>query len=169
MPNNSYPPIGDYAFIADCHSVALVSRAGSIDWCCMPRIDSGSIFGRMLDWEHGGYCSITPVDPFEVRRRYIEDTLVLETEFSTRDAGLRITDCFTMHEAGEHRPHQQILRTIEGLQGRLACNLAIVPRFDYGAIKPWIRTYNGRNHIALGGCDGLLISGYFAGVHGPPA
>ncbi|HET8630975.1 MAG TPA: trehalase-like domain-containing protein, partial [Thermomicrobiales bacterium] len=57
-----YPPIGDYALISDCHSAALVSRAGSIDWCCMPRMDWSSCFGRLLDWEHGGYCSITPRD-----------------------------------------------------------------------------------------------------------
>ena len=53
---NPYPPISDYAYIADCHSAALVSKSGSIDWCCMPRIDSGSCFGRILDWKNGGYC-----------------------------------------------------------------------------------------------------------------
>ena len=49
-----YPPIADYAFLSDCHSVALVSRDGSVDWCCMPRMDSGSLFGRLLDWDNGG-------------------------------------------------------------------------------------------------------------------
>ena len=50
-----YPDLEDYAFLSDCHSVALVSRAGSIDWCCMPRIDAPSCFGRLLDWEQGGF------------------------------------------------------------------------------------------------------------------
>src|SRR5207253_3332855 len=49
-----YPPIGDYAAIGDCHSIALVSRSGSIDWACIPRFDAGSCFGRILDWDSGG-------------------------------------------------------------------------------------------------------------------
>ncbi|HEX5146562.1 MAG TPA: trehalase-like domain-containing protein, partial [Conexibacter sp.] len=53
-----YPPISDYALLGDCHGVALVSRAGSVDWCCLPRFDSGSSFGRLLDPERGGHCSV---------------------------------------------------------------------------------------------------------------
>ena len=58
----AYPPIADYALIGDCHGAALVSRAASIDWWCAPRFDSGSIFGRLLDWERGGHCSLEPDD-----------------------------------------------------------------------------------------------------------
>jgi GH15 family glucan-1,4-alpha-glucosidase len=57
---NAYPPISDYALISNCQCAALISRAGSIDWCCMPRIDSDSCFGRLLDWRKGGYCSVFP-------------------------------------------------------------------------------------------------------------
>ena len=62
MPDakHPYPPIEDYALISDCHGTALVSRSGSVDWCCMPRMDADSCFGRLLDWEVGGYCAITP-------------------------------------------------------------------------------------------------------------
>jgi GH15 family glucan-1,4-alpha-glucosidase len=65
MNTGSYPPIDHYGFIADCHSAALVSRTGSIDWCCMPRIDSNSCFGRILDWEKGGYWRIAPTTRYE--------------------------------------------------------------------------------------------------------
>ena len=60
MPEERYPPIADYALIGDCHSSALVSLAGSIDWCCLPRFDSGSYFGRLLGWTNGGFCSLAP-------------------------------------------------------------------------------------------------------------
>ena len=159
MKKNLCPPINDYAFIADCHSAALVSKNGSIDWCCMPRVDSRSCFGRILDRDHGGYCRIAPGEPFEIERRYIEGTLVLETLFKTGSGTLQLLDCFTMRKEGEHNPHNQLLRVVECLTGSVQCELDIVPRFDYGAIKPWIRRYGDGHHIALGGGDGLLISG----------
>lgn len=159
MKENTYPPIRDYGLIADCHSSALVSTSGSIDWCCMSRIDFGSCFGRILDWEKGGYCQIVPSGPYEVSRRYIEDTLVLETIFRTKDGEARLIDCFTMREGGRHNPHQQILRIIEAFKGRVEFNVEIIPCFDYGATKAWVRRYLENQHIALGGNDGLLISG----------
>src|SRR5436189_4810140 len=83
-PVDAYPPIGDYAMIGDCHSVALVSRTGSIDWACIPRMDAGSCFGRILDWKHGGYCSIGPTGDHDVPlRSYVDNSLVLRTTFRT--------------------------------------------------------------------------------------
>jgi len=159
MNTNCYPPIDHYGFIADCHSAALVSKTGSIDWCCMPRIDSSSCFGRILDWEKGGYCQVTPAIRYESKRRYLDRSLVLETIFRTDTGQARLIDCFTMRRGGEHDPYRQILRVIEGLRGTVEFRLDIVPRFDFGAIKPWIRRYRQDCHIAIGGCDGLLISG----------
>jgi GH15 family glucan-1,4-alpha-glucosidase len=159
MNSNRYPPIDRYGFIADCHSAALISNTGSIDWCCMPRLDSSSCFGRLLDWEIGGYCQVAPATRCESKRRYLDRSLVLETTFQTETGRARLIDCFTMRRGGEHDPHRQILRVVEGMQGTVEFNLDVVPRFDYGAIKPWIRRYRQDGHIAIGGCDGLLISG----------
>ena len=159
MNPNSYPPIDHYGFIADCHSAALVSKTGSIDWCCMPRIDSSSCFGRILDWQNGGYCQVAPAGSYESSRRYLDRTLILETTFQTETGSARLIDCFTMRRGGEHNPHRQILRVIEGLRGEVKFTIDIVPRFDFGTIKPWIRCYRQNHHIAIGGCDGLLISG----------
>jgi GH15 family glucan-1,4-alpha-glucosidase len=162
MMPNTYPAIGDYAYIADCHSSALISRWGSIDWCCMPRLDSRSCFGRLLGWQQGGYCQIVPVEFGETRRRYLPDTLVLETTFRTPNGEARLLDCFTMRQGGGHRPYQQILRLLEGLKGRVTFQVEIVPRFDYGAIKPWLRRRHHHHwdyYTAVGGSDGLLISG----------
>ena len=73
------PAIGDYALIGDCHSAALVSRNGSIDWCCLPRFDSDSCFARLLDERRGGHFSIAPVQPVHCRHEYLGDSLVLAT------------------------------------------------------------------------------------------
>ncbi len=158
MNKATYPPIGDYGYIGDCHSSALVSRSGSIDWCCMPRIDSGSCFGRLLDWKKGGYCQIVPSSPYETSRQYLDDTLILETIFRTSRGEARLIDCFTMREGGKHSPHYQILRVIEGIRGRIEFILEIVPCFDYGTTKAWIRSYKNDRYIAIGGNDGLLFS-----------
>src|SRR6185369_12535263 len=97
------PPIADYGLIGDGCSAALVSTAGSIDWCCVPRMDHGSCFGRLLDWERGGFCSLAPVaaDPRGTRRRYLDGTLVLETSFASGDGELRILDCFALASVEE--------------------------------------------------------------------
>jgi GH15 family glucan-1,4-alpha-glucosidase len=157
--NDPYPPIGDYALIGDCHSAALVSRTGSIDWCCMPRFDAGSTFGRLLDWKRGGYCSITPErdEPWEHSRGYLEDTLVLATTLQSQAGQVRLTDCFTVHPASDASDERQILRVIDGERGAVELEIRVVPRFDYGDVKPWIRRHGYRLHSAIGGNDGLVV------------
>ena len=159
MSTNDYPSIGNYGYIADCHSAALVSTTGSIDWCCMPRLDSKSCFGRILGWEQGGYCKIAPSSAFSTSRRYVENSLVLQTTFTTESGEARLLDCFAMRKGGEHDPHRQVLRIVEGVAGRVTFAVDLVPRFDYGAVKPWIRKIRNGHHIAIGGSDGLFISG----------
>src|SRR5919198_6058867 len=79
-----YPPIADYALVADSHAAALVSRSGSVDWCCMPRFDAGACFARLLDHEKGGSCRIEPNFPSSLppSRAYLDGTLALETTFN---------------------------------------------------------------------------------------
>ena len=72
-----HPEISDYGLISDMHSCALISTEGSIDWCCFPRFDSGSVFGRLLDLDKGGYFKIAPRAPHTVSRRYLPGTNVL--------------------------------------------------------------------------------------------
>lgn len=155
---SSYPPIGDYAFIGDCSSVALVSRSGSIDWCCMPRVDTGSCFGRLLGWENGGYCSITPGGAWTSSRRYVGDSLVLETTFDTGSGEVRLFDCFVQRAGEEQYPYRQLIRIVEGVRGSAELELRVVPRFDYGEVRPWLRQEGVRLYSAIGGDDGLLIS-----------
>ncbi len=157
--DSPYPQIGDYALIGDCHAAALISRSGSIDWCCLPRFDQGSCFGRILDWEKGGFCSLgTPQQDGPAFRRYIEQTLVLETLIHTNSGEARILDCFAMREGGKLDPYLQILRIAEGVRGRVDLRLHVAPRFDYGALRPWLRHDGVRLYSAIGGDDALVIS-----------
>src|SRR5919198_1307846 len=155
-----YPPIADYGLISDCHSAALVSRTGSIDWCCMPRLDAGSVFGRLLDWKAGGFYSIEPTAPeAEWFRTYLEDTMVLVTTIRTGGGQARILDCFALPRQDPGRDHRRLLRVIEGERGVVPLRVRIVPRFDYGEIKPWVRHHDVRAFSAIGGDDGLAITG----------
>ncbi len=153
-----YPPIQDYALIGDCHSAALVSRTGSIDWCCMPRFDSGSCFGRLLDWDCGGFCSIAPEDGGHTSfREYVGDTLVLATTLRAGSGEAILYDCFVMRTGGKLDPRLQLLRVVEGVRGHVTFDLRIVPRFDYGILEPWIRHDGIRLYSAIGGNDALII------------
>jgi GH15 family glucan-1,4-alpha-glucosidase len=160
-PGRPYPPIRDYAYLSDCHSGALVSKDGSIDWACLPRFDSPSAFARLLDLDKGGFCRIAPDKPFKSSRRYLEAGLVLETTFETGEGRARLIDCFTMRKGGEHDPHRQILRIVEGQEGTMDLGLECVPRFEYGAVKPWIRKAGETAYAVIGGSGGLLVSGSF--------
>ncbi len=158
-PETPYPPIADYAFIGDCHSAALVSKQASIDWCCMPRFDSGSSFGRLLGWEQGGYCSIKPARAgYSISRRYVDQTMVLETTFRSGGGEVRLFDCFAMRRGGARHPYHQILRIVEGVRGRVDLRLDMCPRFDYGEVRPWIRQEGVNFYSAIGGNDALLIA-----------
>jgi GH15 family glucan-1,4-alpha-glucosidase len=162
VPNTDpYPPIGDYALIGDCHSSALVSRSGSIDWCCLPRFDSGSAFGRLLDWDGAGYCSITPTGrgAWDYARTYIDDTLVLETMLLGPAGEARLLDCFTIPDGddGSTAGEPRILRVLEGVRGSVEVELRVAPRFDYGQVRPWIRRHGHHLHSTIGGNDALLV------------
>jgi GH15 family glucan-1,4-alpha-glucosidase len=151
-----YRPIGDYAFISDCHSVALVSREGSIDWCCMPRVDSGSVFGRLLDADRGGFCSIR-ADDATASRRYLGGSLVLETTLRSPSGEARLLDCFTMRQGGAREPYRQLLRVVEGVRGWLQMDFHAAARFDYGEVEPWLKRRGVGRYAAIGGNDGLLV------------
>ena len=156
---DAYPPIGDYALIGDCHSAALVSRDGSIDWCCLPRFDSGSAFGRLLDRARGGHCSFAPVAtaPWECARAYLDDTLVLETTFDGAGGEAKLTRLLPDARRASAPMQRQILRVIEGVRGTVELEVRVAPRFDYGQVRPWIRRHGHRLHSAIGGNDALLV------------
>ena len=129
-----FPDIGDYALIGDCRTAALVSRFGSVEWMCLPNFSAQSIFAAILDRD-AGHFSVRPVAPFEATRRYIEDTNVLETTFRTRAGEVRVTDCMTLSAevSGAHLyPQHELLRKLEGVEGKVELEISFAPRPDYG-------------------------------------
>jgi GH15 family glucan-1,4-alpha-glucosidase len=157
--SEEYPPIGDYALIGDCHTAALVARDASIEWCCLPRFDSGSVFGRLLDRERGGHCSISPTGDgvWEYSRAYLEDTLVLETTLRGPDGEVKILDCFAVTGTPLETERRQIVRVTEGVRGSVELEARVAPRFDYGQVRPWIRRHGHHLHSTIGGNDALLV------------
>ncbi len=146
------PSIEDYALIGDTHTAALVSRGGSIDWLCLPRFDSPACFSALLGDERHGRWLIAPAGPVRsVRRSYQGDSLVLETEFRTRDGVVRLVDCMPPRQRDP-----DVARVVEGVRGRVHMRMELVIRFDYGSIVPWVRRQDGALH-AIAGPDSVWL------------
>lgn len=138
-------PLEDYALIGDCHSAALVSRRGSIDWLCLPRFDSEACFAALLGDESHGHWTVTAAGATAtVRRRYLPGTMVLETVYETATGACRVIDCMAVDD-----PHPTLVRLVEGLSGTVDMALELVVRFDYGSIVPWVR------RLASGGIEAI--------------
>jgi GH15 family glucan-1,4-alpha-glucosidase len=152
-----YPLISDYGLISDCHCTALVSRSGSIDWCCMPRMDSDSCFGRILDWNIGGHCSITPTGEFESTRQYEGHTLVLMTRFRTSMGEVVLRDFYTISDHPEEPSHYRLVRIVEGVSGDVELKVEVCPRFDFGEIAPYVRKHQDCAFTAWGSNQGMII------------
>ena len=159
VTTNGYPPIGDYALIGDCQSAALISRRASIEWCCLPRFDSGSAFARILDRDKGGHCSLTPTAKGEwtYTPAYLDDTLVLQTTMTGPAGEAQITDLFVVRDPEARHPGRQILRVIEGLRGAVEFEVRVAARFDYGQVRPWLRRHGHRLRSMSGGNDALVV------------
>src|SRR5215208_7858674 len=127
MTANPYPPVGDYALISDCHTAALVSRDGSIDWFSFHRFEARPVFGRLLDWAKGGFFRIAPRDEYEVTRRYLPGTNVLETRFSTDTGTVTLTDCVPMKGDAGH-PDHRLIRIVRCERGEVAVKVKFEPR-----------------------------------------
>jgi GH15 family glucan-1,4-alpha-glucosidase len=142
----------DYGLIGDTHTAALVGRDGSIDWLCVPRFDSPACFAGLLGTpEHGRWLLAPAAGHRATRRRYRDDTMVLETEFSTAEGDVRVVDCMPVSGG---RP--DIYRQVEGLSGRVRVRSELVLRLDYGHVVPWFREV-GRRTSAFAGPDTLTL------------
>ncbi len=182
----SNQPIGEHALLSDCHTTALVDRRGSIEWLCLPNVDSPSVFARILDRDAGHFRlgpagadgadgvrgdgtgdtrDADPVAPTTtVTRAYLEDSLVLATTFTTPTGTLVVTDALAMargsrgHELGKHSPHV-VLRRAACTEGQVEVEVEVKPRLEYGLTVPLLHEAPDGSVAVRGGPTTLRLSG----------
>jgi GH15 family glucan-1,4-alpha-glucosidase len=142
--DDGYAPIGDYAVVGDGRTAALIARDGSIDWLCLPDVDSPSVFAAILDAKRGGSFSLHPADPFESDRRYVPGTNVVETTFRTADGSVCVTDAMTLQVPGRLAPMREVVRKVECLHGDVEVVWTVEPRFDYARREGAVSVRDGR-------------------------
>ncbi|HTX10142.1 MAG TPA: glycoside hydrolase family 15 protein [Solirubrobacteraceae bacterium] len=185
---SAFPPIGDYAFLSDCETVALVAPSGNVEWMCLPRMDSPSVFGAILDRDAGTF-RVAPADvSVPAGRRYIPGTMVLETSWETRMGWVIVRDALSIgpwhHQDERSRSHRRsptdhdadhvLLRVIECVQGSAEIKLECEPAFDYGGLAAdWVYAGPGYNE-AVASSEGIdiqlrLVTDMRLGFEGPRA
>ncbi len=150
-------PIEDYALIGDRRTAALVGRNGSIDWLCLPRFDSAACLAGLLGTDENGHWQLCPVGDFDVERRYVGSSTVLETTFTTGTGVVTLTD---LMPRGDDRA--DVVRVVRGVSGTVRLRHEWLIRLDYGKILPWVRreVICGEHVItAIGGPDKLILRG----------
>jgi GH15 family glucan-1,4-alpha-glucosidase len=152
-------PIEDYALLGDTETAALVSRAGSIDWLCLPRFDSPACFAALLGTQEHGRWLLGPKGEARSTRRYVENSFVLETLHETDTGAVLVTDLMPL---GDGRA--DIVRSVTGLGGSVTMRHQWVVRFDYGKVRPWVSHSTGHRMdtdviTAVAGPDMLVLRG----------
>jgi GH15 family glucan-1,4-alpha-glucosidase len=164
-----FTPIADYGFLSDCHTGALVAPDGSVDWLCVPRFDTPSIFGSLLDREAGSFR----FGPYGIHhpseRAYEPGTNVLTTVWKTPSAWLVVREALTLGPRGSDdmiTPHTRpptdqdadhmLVRTIRCVEGRAEVELVCEPVFDYGR-TPAAWTLTADRHTADATGAGLTV------------
>jgi GH15 family glucan-1,4-alpha-glucosidase len=143
----------DYALIGDCETAALVARNGSIDWLCWPRFDSGACFAALLGEPEHGRWLIAPTDAnARATRQYRNDTLILETTFTTAEGEVTLIDFMPLRDDTSN-----IVRLVVGKRGRVAMQVELVLRFDYGALMPWVTRLPDDSLRAIVGPDMVVL------------
>jgi GH15 family glucan-1,4-alpha-glucosidase len=183
-----FPPIAEYAFLSDCESMALVAPTGNVEWMCLPRVDSPSVFASVLDRDAGGF-RLGPADvTVPAARRYLPGTMILETSWGTPTGWIIVRDCLLIgpwhHEDNrsdtfrraptDYDAEHVLLRTVRCVNGEVQLSMQCSPMFDYGRERPaWSYAGDGY-HVAVADCLGdqpavRLTTDMRLGFEGPRA
>ncbi|QHC66200.1 glycoside hydrolase family 15 protein [Rathayibacter sp. VKM Ac-2759] len=151
-------PIEDYAVLSDCRTAALVSRDGGIDWLCLPRFDSASVFGALLGGDDQGRWSLRPLDAdATAERHYLGDTLALVTRWTTATGVVEVLDVMPLRDE-----RAELVRRIRGVSGSVPMRQELRIRFDYARTLPWVRqegTDEDPLLVAVAGPDAVVVRG----------
>lgn len=156
--------IEDYALVSNCHTAALISREGSIDWLCLPRLDSPSVFGALLGTHENGRWRVRPTDRRAVStRHYLDETMVLITRWECAEGIAEVHDFLVIDPEREIDPGRvDLVRRIVGISGEVAFEQSLRMRFDYSRATPWVRQTGTADHpelVAVAGPDAVVIRG----------
>jgi GH15 family glucan-1,4-alpha-glucosidase len=157
-----YLPIADYAAIGDQRTVALVGLDGSIDWLCLPSFESPFVLGALVAADRGGRFALEPAGPYDVARRYVPGTNVLETTFRTADGMVRVTDAMTIGDGGADEP-REVVRRIEGLEGEVPMRWRLAPRFSCTE-RPARIDRSGYRYVARRDGEAVVLQAWDAGA-----
>ena len=139
--------------LGDCQSAALVSRDGSIDWLCWPRFDSGACFAALLGGPEHGRWLLTAADAsVRIKRRYRDDTLILETDLETAQGTATVIDFMPLQDEGS-----SVIRLVVGRRGQVLMRTELIVRFDYGSLVPWVTRLEDGTLSAVAGPDAVIL------------
>ena len=138
-----YRPVSDYGIIGNMLSAALVGKDGSIDWCCLPRFDSPSVFAAILDDEKGGRFEIKPQASVDSRQAYMPNTNVLQTTYQTGSGTVTVTDFMPCYLTSQGRLIQfpEIHRLVDCVQGEVSLEAVFEPKPDYARTGTKLAVY----------------------------
>ena len=159
--SSEYLPIEDYAVIGDLHTVALVGKNGSIDWCCLPCFDAPSVFGAILDANKGGFFRIAPPDTPGMghKQLYLPETNILITRFLTVDGVGEVTDFMPVKQEGTSEHLHQLVRSVAVVRGSLPFEMVCRPAFNYARDPHTVHlSHDGAIFYSKGMCLGLASS-----------
>jgi len=151
----------DYGIIGNCTSSALISKYGSLDWCCLPEFDSSSIFAKILDEQKGGSFEVLVSSDYKIEQSYVTRTNILRTTFSSKDGVFELLDFMPRYkqDSGAYYSPPDIIRYLKVLSGKPSFKVKYDPRLEYAQypVKTGMQEGCGKNYTTKGPDDSVYL------------